>query len=208
MSDTAGDPGEGNTLKTAGHQMNSTGIAERLDRLWSIEAIRQLAANYSHFVDSRDLDSLVGLFVEDVKVSRDASGRDALKQSFRKSLSEVGVTILKVTTHTIDFTDTDHAVGRVYAHGDIQIGGRWIHQAIRYDDRYERRGDAWYFTGRRHQLFYSADVGENPLGYPPADWPQSNIGLGTLPYNQPTWQTFWGKEQAKKDTEIQDKEQT
>jgi len=169
-------------------------LAEQLDRLTSIEAIRQLAANYSHFVDSRDLDSLVALFVDDVKVSRDAVGRDALKASFRSSLSEVGVTILKVTTHTIEFIDPDHATGKVYAHGDVQIGSRWLQQTIRYDDRYERRGDAWAFAGRRHQLFYSADVGQNPLGYEPADWPRSNIGLGTLPYNQTTWQNFWREE--------------
>lgn len=184
-----------------------------LDRLASTEAIRQLAARYSHFVDSRDLDALVGLFVEDVKVSSTASGRAALRESFAESLSEVGVTILKVTTHTIDFPDPaanpdpaaspdpaadpdpvaspDRATGMVYAHGDVQIGARWLHQAIRYDDRYERRDGIWYFSGRKHQLFYSVDVGQNPLGYAPANWPQSNIGLGSLPYSQPSWQKFW-----------------
>ena len=164
---------------------------EQLDRLCSTEAIRQLVANYSHFVDSRDLDSLMELFVEDVRVTRETSGRVALRESLEQSLSEVGTTILKVTTHTIDFTDSDHATGRVYAHGDIQIGSRWIHQAIRYDDRYERRGETWYFTGRRHQLWYGADVGENPVGYPLANWPENNVGRGTLPHNQPTWQEFW-----------------
>ena len=185
----------GTAAETAASLADAT-AAERLDRLWSTEAIRQLAASYSHCVDSRDLDALVQLFIEDVKVTRDSSGRDALKESFRQSLSEVGVTILKVTTHTIEFSDADHAQGKVYAHGDIQIGGRWIQQAIRYDDRYERRADTWYFTGRKHQLFYGADIGENPLGFEPANWPQSNIGLGTLPYNQDTWQTFWNEESS------------
>lgn len=208
--------------------------AERLDRLCSVEAIRQLVALYSHCVDSRDLDRLVGLFVEDVRVAtppegtsqkrtstartstaRKLSGRAALKESFAQSLSEVGTTILKVTTHIINFagdfgsnsgnnpdnnpdnnpgndsSDSDHATGNVYAHGDIQIGDRWIHQVIRYDDRYERREGVWYFVGRKHQLFYGADVGQNPLEYPPANWPESNIGTGTLPHNQPSWQLFW-----------------
>lgn len=188
-----------------------------LDRLTSTEAIRQLAARYSHFVDSRDLDALVGLFVDDVKVSREAGGRAALRDSFAESLSEVGVTILKVTTHIIDFADDglgpipdrgsnpdrgpDRATGMVYAHGDVQIGARWLHQAIRYDDRYERRGGIWYFSGRRHQLFYSVDVGENPLGYAPANWPQSNIGLGSLPYSQPSWQNFWQTESGASNTD-------
>ena len=43
------------------------------------EQIRQLAAHYAVAVDSRDLDTLVGLFVDDVRVGRDTFGRDALR---------------------------------------------------------------------------------------------------------------------------------
>ncbi len=51
------------------------------------EEIRQLAARYAVAVDSRDLDALVGLFVDDVRVGRSAVGRDALRASFRESLA-------------------------------------------------------------------------------------------------------------------------
>ena len=90
-------------------------------------------------VDSRDLDVLVGLFVDDVRVGRDAYGREALKASFDVSLRGIGVSMLNVGTHAIDLVDADHATGSVYCHGQIQDGDRWIHQSILYRDTYERR---------------------------------------------------------------------
>ncbi len=153
---------------------------EILDRLGSYEAIRQLAASYCHLMDSRRFEELTELFVPDVKVSPKAQGRKALKQELEKLTQDIGVTILKLTTHLIEFESADSAKGIVYAHGDIQMGRRWIHQAIRYEDSYMRQKDIWYFIKRRHRLWYGADVGENPLSYPSANWPESNIGLGDL----------------------------
>src|ERR1700737_3663323 len=109
-----------------------------LERLVAHEEIRQLAAHYALAVDSRDLDLLVGLFVDDVQVG-DRRGRPALRTSFDRSLRAVGVTILNVGTTVIDLLDADHANGSVYCKGEIQEGERWIHQAILYRDTYERR---------------------------------------------------------------------
>ena len=153
---------------------------EKLDRLHSYEAIRQLVAKYSHLLDSKDLQGVSELFVPDVKASPTQTGREALTQNFEEMMKPIGVTILKVTTHLIEFQNLDNADGKVYVHGDIQIGGRWIHQAIRYSDKYQRRDGEWLFVGRKHQLWYGADVGRNPLGYPPANWPNHNIGQGDL----------------------------
>ena len=156
------------------------GPEERLDRLWSTEQIRQLVARYAFHLDRRDLDSLVALFAGDVR------------GLFERPLREVQVTILDVGTHVIDFADADTASGSVYCRAEIQDGERWIHQAIRYDDAYVRRDGDWYFLRRDHQLFYGAEVGVNPLGLPPANWPERHDGLGTLPYDQSSWQDFWG----------------
>jgi ketosteroid isomerase-like protein len=60
------------------------------------EAIRQLAAHYAVAVDSRDLDALVELFVDDVRVGRDEYGREALRASFDTSLRGIGISILNV----------------------------------------------------------------------------------------------------------------
>jgi ketosteroid isomerase-like protein len=160
-------------------------------RLLAYEEIRQLAARYAVATDARDLDALVALFVDDVQVGRWARGRDALKAFFDHSLRGVGITILNIGTHVIDLVDDDHATGIVYCRGEIQEGGRWIVQAIQYRDDYERRGGHWYFVRRKHLLWYGRDVGQSPLGLPPANWPDNSTGTGELPQIWPTWRAFW-----------------
>jgi hypothetical protein len=168
-----------------------------LERLLAHEEIRQLAARYSIYLDARDLDGLVGLFVEDVRVGRDSYGHEALKADFDASLRNVGVTFLQVGNHAIEIEDADHASGIVYCRGEIQDGGRdsdrWIIQAIQYHDRYERRDGHWYFVRRKHFLVYGAPLGTNPLLLKPANWPASQIGIGTHPEVLPSWKKFWGE---------------
>lgn len=161
-------------------------------RLLAYEEIRQLVARYAVATDARDLDALVALFVEDVQVGRELQGRAALRAFFERSLREVGVTILDVGTHLIEFDDDDHARGIVYCRGEIQVGDRWVIQAIQYRDTYERRGGHWYFVRRKHLLWYGRDVGTSPLGLAPANWPEHHSGWGELPEAWPTWAAFWG----------------
>ncbi len=171
---------------------NESGVPDDVvGKLWAHEQIRQLAAHYAVAVDSRDLDALVGLFIDDVRVGRDSYGREALRESFAVSLSEIGVSILNVGTHAIDLVDADHATGLVYCHGQIQDGERWIHQAILYRDAYERRGADWYFVRRIHELWYGEQAASNPLEQTPADWPELHDGRGTVPGSWPTWASFW-----------------
>ena len=162
-----------------------------VDRLLAYESIRQLVARYAVAVDSRDIDTLVGLFVDDVRVGALGVGRDALRKSFETSLRGIGVSILNVGTHVIDLVDEQEASGIVYCKGEIQDGNRWIHQAIVYDDRYRRVARRWYFVRRNHRLFYGAEVGSNPLGLPPANWPERHDGWGTVPAAWDSWRRFW-----------------
>ena len=164
-----------------------------VERLLAYEEIRQLAARYAVATDARDLDALVALFVDDVRVGRHLQGRAALKAFFTQSLRGVGVTIHNVGTHFIDLDDDDpdRARGGVYCRAEVQDGDRWIVQAIQYRDDYERRGGHWYFVRRKHLLWYGRDVGQSPLGLPPANWPEHSTGTGELPQTWPTWRTFW-----------------
>jgi len=161
-----------------------------LERLAAYEAIRQLASHYAVAMDSRDLDALVDLFVDDVRVGRDVGGRAALKESFDGMLRQIGVSILNIGTHAITLVDDDHAKGVVYCKGEIQDGDRWIHQAIVYTDTYERRDGRWLFVRRIHELFYGAEAPVNPMALPPADWPANHDGRGTLPERWDSWQRF------------------
>lgn len=167
---------------------------ERIDRLLAHEEIRQLAARYALAIDTRDLDTLVGLFVPDVRVGRDRSGRAALREDFDRQLRAIGRSILNVGTQVIEIVDDEHAAGFVYCSGEIEADGRWIHQAILYEDSYRRvpeDGRSWRFERRIHRLWYGAEPGVNPLTLPPANWPEHHDGLGTVPECFPTWTRFW-----------------
>ncbi len=163
-----------------------------IERLLAHQEIQQLAARYAWATDARDLDALVALFVDDVRVGREATGRAALRENFAEQLRGVGITFLHVGGHVIDLVDADHASGIVHCRGEVQDGERWIIQAIQYHDTYERRDGHWLFVRRKHLLVYGAELGENPLTLPPADWPRHHTGRGTLPESLDTWKAFWG----------------
>jgi hypothetical protein len=154
-----------------------------LERTIARDEIRQLAYRYALAIDSRDIDLLVSLFVPDVRVGGDLSGPDALRASWLESLSAIGVSILFVGNHLIDFQDAQHATGSVYCRGQIQ--------AIHYRDTYERRAGVWLFVRRVHRLWYGVEAAERPLAQPPANWPERHAGRGTLPEEWPSWHAFW-----------------
>ena len=162
------------------------------------EEIRQLAARYAYFTDAKDIDALVELYVPDVRIRATLSGRETLHRLMTDALRQVGVTFLDIGTHLIDADpdDADRATGVVYCRAEIQDGGpdsdRWIHQAIQYHDVYERRDGRWYFgANRKHFLVYGAEIGENPLTLPDADWPANQTGRGTHPRALASWQRFF-----------------
>ena len=163
-----------------------------VEHLLAYEQIRQLASRYAIYSDARDMDALVDLYVPDVRVGRETYGHAALRADMDRAFRGVGVTFLHVGNHLIDFQDEDHATGTVYCKNEAQHGEQWIHQAILYEDAYERRDGLWLFVRRRHLLWYGSGAGENPLPLEPAQWPQRQTGRGTLPEAWPTWKAFWG----------------
>ena len=173
--------------------MSGDGLGD-LERVCARDEIRQLAYRYALAIDSRDLDGLVSLFVPDVRVGGGRQGRDALRAFFDQSLREIGVSILFVGNHLIDFDGPDRARGVVYCRGQIQDGEKWIEQAIQYRDVYARQGGAWLFVRRDHLLWYGVEAAERPLDQEAANWPERHVGRGTLPEDMPSWKAFWGRE--------------
>lgn len=180
-----------------------SGAVEPLDRLIAHDEIRMLAHRYALAIDSRDLDTLVGLFVDDVQVGAHIRGREALRGFFDRALREVGVTVLQVGGHVIDVDgDGEHATGTVYCRGGVQHlardggPGPWVEQAIAYLDTYERRDGTWLFVRRDHHLFYGVETAERPLDQEPAHWPASPTGVGTLPQQWPSWGAFWAPQEG------------
>jgi hypothetical protein len=166
-------------------------LLRRVDRLESLDAIRQLASRYGMLVDRRDLEALTHLFVEDVQVTRTERGRPALRKLFEKLCRQFTTSVHFIGNHTIDFVDDDHAEGVVYCRAEHEYGEEWIVMAVQYSDRYERRGRTWLFTGRQERHWYAVDTLERPTGPDKTRWPVS--GQHALPAIYESWQNYWAE---------------
>lgn len=170
----------------------------RLQALEACEQIRQLAARYAHAVDSRDIDALTGLFVEDVRTAGGGVGRAALARSFDAALRQFSTTFHLIGNHIIDLVDADHATGIVYCRPEFEAGELWIVMPSQYWDSYERRDGRWYFTSRSIHAFYAADVTENPAALPGRFHFPANpiLERADLPEAWASWQRFWAADPA------------
>jgi ketosteroid isomerase-like protein len=169
-------------------------IEARLERLDAYDQIRQLAVRYAAAMRVRDGKALAELYVDDVRVGDGRTGREALREAyFGAELDRLEISVLHPGTHVIDLNPElpDKARGSVYTLGQIKThqpeGARWIRQAICYFDRYAKRDGQWLFISRDHQLFFGVDHDQRPNHLPPANWPASDTGTGTLPFDWPTW---------------------
>ncbi len=165
-------------------------MTEALERLDACEQIRQLAVRYAAAMGVRDSETLAWLYVDDVRVGDGRTGRAALREAyFGAALDRLEISVLHVGTHVIELDPQrpDRARGSVYTLGQIKTEGRWIRQTICYFDRYAKRDGEWLFISRDHQLFYGAEHDQRPNHLPPANWPASDTGTGTLPFAFATW---------------------
>lgn len=64
-------------------------------------------------MNHRDLDSLVGLFVDDARLAPVQRPGGIGAADFVRQLRPLGRSILQVTNHVIDVSDADHATGAV-----------------------------------------------------------------------------------------------
>ena len=88
-------------------------IERRIDRLESIDEIRQLVAKYSVSLDMRDLDAHVNLFAPDIRVSKTKTGRAHLRRWLDDTLRlQFTGTSHHTGNHIIEFDDADNAPRR------------------------------------------------------------------------------------------------
>lgn len=172
--------------------MSDKDLLARIDRLESLDAIRQLPAKYALSLDMRDLDAHVGLFAPDVRVSREKSGRAHLKRWLDDTLRlQFTGTSHHIGGHIIEFTDPDHAHGVVYSKNEHETGPEWVLMQMLYWDNYERIDGQWYFRRRLPCYWYASDINKAPIGDMKIRWP------GREPYNGawhelwPSWKQFW-----------------
>lgn len=176
----------------------STDIIARLERLEASLQVQQLPARYAMAMDARDLDALVSLYVEDVDCGSRGRGRAALRAHFAGVAASFYRSIHQIVGHIFDFTDNEHATGRVYCRAEHERGDQWIVADVCYFDRYERRGDRWLFANREVDFFYCADHLEHPQDAGFQRWAAHNVKFTPpmmLP-RFPTWKEFWSAHPA------------
>ena len=152
--------------------------------------IQQLAYRYAVAVDSRDVAGLAQLFFPS-DGSDVAAFHAATYRRFATNLARIGASFLNVGTHVISNITAADATGLVYCKAEFELGGVWSEQAILYRDHYVCAEGRWYFADRVHELWYGAPRGTDPLTLPPAHWPASQIGMGTVPATFGGWAAFW-----------------
>lgn len=178
------------------HVSTEPGLEERLARVEAQLAIQQLPIRYAISVDSRDLDTLVGLFVDDVDCGRRGRGRAALKEFYASDpvLKAFYRSVHQICGHAIELQDPDNAIGKVYCRAEHEDNGHWVVMAICYFDTYQRRDGNWYFVRRDEQHWYSTDWLERPGSPQFQNWPGKFGGerfQPRLPQAFPTWARFW-----------------
>jgi hypothetical protein len=170
-------------------------VEERLDRMESLAAIRQLPYRYALCLDSRDIDTMVTLFVPDVRVGRDTTGRAALHRWFTETMRPMRTSIHFIGNHIVDFDDADHARGIVYCRDELEWPdrGEWENGTIQYHDSYVRVDGEWCFQRRRFNRWYMVDALTRPAKGAGVGAGKDALGTGQLPDIFPTWHAFWAQ---------------
>lgn len=172
--------------------MTDDRLLRRLDRLESLDEIRQLAAKYSLSLDMRDLDAHVNLFAADIRVSREKVGRSHLKRWLDDTLRlQFTGTSHHIGNHIIEFDDPDHAHGVVYSKNEHETGEQWVIMQMLYWDNYQRIDGRWYFRRRLPCYWYATDLNSPPIGEHKMRWPERESYDGAYHDLWPSWADFW-----------------
>ena len=175
--------------------MTMTSLEARIDRLESLDAIRQLPARYALALDMRDMDAMVSLFPADVRVGKDASGRQALRAYMDRTLrSPFTGTSHHIGGHVIEFDDPDHAHGVVYSKNEHETGDEWVIMQMMYSDDYVRADGRWYFARRLPLYWYATDLNKPPVGETKMRWPDTEWVEGNFHKLFPSYAEFWARE--------------
>ena len=170
-------------------------LAARIDRLESLDAIRQLPAKYALALDMRDMDAMVSLFPADVRVGKEASGRLALRAYMDRTLrSPFTGTSHHIGGHVIEFDDPDHAHGVVYSKNEHETGDEWVIMQMMYVDDYVRQQGRWSFARRLPLYWYATDLNKPPVGANKMRWPDTEWGEGNFHKLFPSYADFWARE--------------
>ena len=159
----------------------------------SLASIRQLPHRYGVAIDSRDMDMMVDLFVADVRVGQNETGREALHRWYTKTMSGPKASCHFIGNHVVDFDDADHAHGIVYCHDELERpeSGAWELGKLQYWDDYARVDGEWCFARRRFHRWYLVDALTRPAHGAGVNDGSDPLAARQLPEAFDTWARFW-----------------
>jgi len=175
--------------------MTAQTLEERIDRLESLDQVRQLAAKYALALDMRDMDAMVSLFPADVRVGKSTTGRVALRAYMDATLrTPFTGTSHHIGGHIIEFDDPDHAHGIVYSKNEHETGDEWVIMQMMYADNYVRQDARWYFSRRLPLYWYATDLNKPPIGDRKMRWPGTEWVEGNFHKLFPSFEAFWARD--------------
>lgn len=144
--------------------MSSDERLDRLDVLESLEAIRDLARRYGHFVWQGDVPSAIELFTDDGEMNTGERppivGKENLLRVYGEMLGQ-GMLHPFVHNHVIDLAeDGESATGTCYLDLRALLGGKSVMGSGFYHDRYQRVDGVWKFRSRQLNMEYLVPPGE------------------------------------------------
>lgn len=175
-------------------------LIKKIERLESLDEIRQLAAKYSLSLDMRDLDAHVNLFAQDIQVTRELKGRAHLKNWLDDTLRKQFIgTSHHIGNHIIEFTDSDNAHGVVYSKNEHEtptvVDGvataQWVIMQMIYWDNYQKIDGRWFFRRRLPCYWYATDLNAPPIGEHKMRWPDREHYDGAYHELFPSYKDFW-----------------
>lgn len=131
-------------------------LQRTVQHLADLEAIRELAHRYAHYVWQRDIPAAIDLFTEDgIMDTGDRPpivGRQALLETYERMLGTAQFHPF-VHSHVIEI-DADTATGTCYLDLRAAVEGRSMIGAGWYEDRYVRTTLGWKFKVRTLKMRY------------------------------------------------------
>jgi uncharacterized protein (TIGR02246 family) len=126
------------------------------DRLRDESALRHLVLLYARAVDRNEPELFASLFLDDALIEGPgfrAAGREELRQVPGQLVRKYLATMHCVFNQTVDIAG-DSATGETYCSAFHRMEGEdgrpmTLEWAIRYQDRFARRGGQWYIGYRR-----------------------------------------------------------
>ena len=169
-----------------------TTVDDRLDRMESHAAIRQLPYRYALALDSRTWTRSLTSSCPTCRSVGTLTGREALKGWFTNTMRRMRTSVHFIGNHIIDFDDADHAHGIVYCRDELEQTSteEWEVGMLQYWDSYGGEGE-WCFQRRRFHRWYIVDALTRPSHGAGVGNGAGALTTHQLPEAFPSWDRFW-----------------